>query len=305
MTIRKFQTKANFLIKRFFNTSKMANSKFEYVREFENEDKIMPNCWVVVRIDGKGFHKFSKLHNFDKPNDVRALELMNYAAIDVMNEFRDIVISFGQSDEYSFVFHKGALLYNRRHSKILTYVNSLFSSSYVFNWSQFFPSEKLQYPPSFDARIILYPSDENLKDYLSWRQADVHINNLYNTTFWNLILKGGLTNNEAEKRLSGTLSSDKNEILFSEFGINYNNESPMFRKGTILLRKKVKNPNNNGRYNCVIYPFFEDLIQNKFWKTHTEIFDYKSAVPTYDPTEKLPDIVEQQLRELDRKSQKT
>lgn len=196
MIIRKLQTKANFLIKRFFKTSKMANSKFEYVREFESEDKIMPNCWIVVRIDGKGFHKFSKLHNFDKPNDVRALELMNYAAIDVMNEFRDIVISFGQSDEYSFVFHKGALLYNRRHSKILTYVNSLFSSSYVFNWSKFFPSEKLQYPPSFDARIILYPSDENLKDYLSWRQADVHINNLYNTTFWNLILKGGLTNNE-------------------------------------------------------------------------------------------------------------
>ncbi len=29
-----------------------------------------------------------------------------------------------------------------------------------------------------------------------------HINNLYNTTFWNLILKGGMTNVEAEKRLA-------------------------------------------------------------------------------------------------------
>lgn len=31
----------------------MANSNFEYVRTFEMEDKIIPNVWIVVRIDGK------------------------------------------------------------------------------------------------------------------------------------------------------------------------------------------------------------------------------------------------------------
>jgi tRNA(His) guanylyltransferase len=30
----------------------------------------------------------------------------------------------------------------------------------------------------FDARAVLYPSDRTLRDYLSWRQADTHINNL-------------------------------------------------------------------------------------------------------------------------------
>lgn len=49
----------------------MANSKFDYVRTFELEDKIIPNVWIVVRIDGKAFHKFSKEHQFDKPNDDR------------------------------------------------------------------------------------------------------------------------------------------------------------------------------------------------------------------------------------------
>lgn len=28
-----------------------------------------------------------------------------------------------------------------------------------------------------------------------------HINNLYNTTFWALVLKGGISNTEAEKEL--------------------------------------------------------------------------------------------------------
>lgn len=39
--------------------------------------------------------------------------------------------------------------------------------------------------------------------------------------------------------LQGTLAADKNEILFSEFGINYNNESALHRKGTTLIWEKV------------------------------------------------------------------
>lgn len=35
--------------------------------------------------------------------------------------------------------------------------------------------------------------------------------------------------------LQGTVSSDKNELLFSEFGINYNTLPQLYRKGTVLL----------------------------------------------------------------------
>lgn len=199
------------------------------------------------------------------------LNLMSYAAVQVLKEFNEIVLAFGQSDEYSFVFHKSAEVYNRRASKIVTCVNSLFTSSYVFHWSKFFEEKKLLYPPSFDARIVLYPSDENLRDYLSWRQADTHINNLYNTVFWKLVLEGGRTNTEAQADLSGTYSADKNEILFSRFGINYNNLPQMYRKGTILLRKSVEVPNLNGYQTQVVVPFFTDLIRDTFWTEHPEI----------------------------------
>lgn len=171
----------------------MAKSKFEYVRNFEIEDRLLPNCWIVVRVDGRAFHKFSKAHEFEKPNDIRALNLMNKAAIQVMKEFKDITIAYGQSDEYSFVLRKDTELYKRRASKLMTYINSLFSSAYVYFWHTYFKDIKLKYPPAFDARAVLYPTNENLRDYLSWRQADCHINNLYNTTFWNLVQKGGLS----------------------------------------------------------------------------------------------------------------
>lgn len=37
----------------------MAKSKFEYVRDFEADDTCLPHCWVVVRLDGRNFHRWA------------------------------------------------------------------------------------------------------------------------------------------------------------------------------------------------------------------------------------------------------
>lgn len=92
----------------------MAKSKYEYVKLYETDDRLLPGCWIVVRLDGKGFTKcaaaataaarhhywcrpgcgcnapqhavpmigcrFCELHQFEKPNDLRALCLMDEAA---------------------------------------------------------------------------------------------------------------------------------------------------------------------------------------------------------------------------------
>ena len=36
----------------------MANSKFEYIRTFELEDRLLQDLFFVVRIDGRSFHKY-------------------------------------------------------------------------------------------------------------------------------------------------------------------------------------------------------------------------------------------------------
>ncbi|WVR08667.1 hypothetical protein IAU60_005725 [Kwoniella sp. DSM 27419] len=217
----------------------MAKSRFEYVRNYELPDPLMPGTFIVVRIDGRGFHKFSDAHSFDKPNDRRALDLMDMAAKTVMAEYKDVILAFGESDEYSFLLKRSTKLYNRRRSKISSSIVSLFTSAYVFNWSRYFPNDPLVYPPSFDSRVVLYPSEKEVRDYFSWRQADTHINNLYNTAFWALV-KSGQTTTEANKSLQGTDSKDKNEMLFSRFGINYNNLPAMYRKGSTCVRRPIE-----------------------------------------------------------------
>ncbi|KAJ1980210.1 tRNA-His guanylyltransferase [Dimargaris verticillata] len=184
----------------------MANSKYEYVRQFERETFLLPNTWLVVRIDGQGFHKyvflcfarrceFSDKHQFEKPNDARALNLMNHCAKTVFDAVADIRFAYGESDEYS----------------------------------------PLKYPPSFDSRVVCYPSYQNLRDYLSWRQADCHINNLYNTTFWALV-KSGRTETQAEADLKVEVEPASAD----------GKHPAVRRKKTVVLH--------------------EDIIGDKFWK---------------------------------------
>lgn len=255
----------------------MAKSKYEYVKKFEVNDICLPNCWIVVRIDGRNFHRFSDEHHFVKPNDIRCLSLMNKCAKVVMEQFHDICLSYGQSDEYSFVFKRKTTQFGRRESKLMSNIVSLFSSSFVFYWGNYFNELKLQYPPMFDSRTVVYPSLENIRDYLAWRQVDCHINNLYNTCFWALVQNGNYSKANAENKLKNTLSSDKNEILFTEFGINYNNEPPICKKGTIQIRKTyqeiISGPNSNidaetNRTRCKVVELHVDMITDQFWLDH-------------------------------------
>ena len=74
-----------------------------------------------------------------------------------------------------------------------------------------------------------------------------------------------MSGQEAEDRLRGTLAHDKNEILFKEYKINYNNEPEMFKKGSILLCEPGKK-----RTLKVLYV---DLIQESFWAEHSHLLE--------------------------------
>lgn len=171
----------------------MANSKYEYVKDFEQSMSALPHTYMVVRVDGRGFTKMCKTLGFKKPNDLRALNLMNSAAVKVMEEFHGIFLAYGQSDEFSFAFKKDDTTFERRVDKIVSCLVSLFSSAYILGFQAHFGSFDLLkgIVPSFDGRLVCYPNSRILQDYFAWRQVDCHINNLYNYCFW-LLVNGGV-----------------------------------------------------------------------------------------------------------------
>jgi tRNA(His) 5'-end guanylyltransferase len=62
-----------------------------YLLEFTVIDHVL-----LIRL----FTRFSDAHGFAKPNDKAALDLMDRAAKRVMEEVPDVVVGFGESDEY-------------------------------------------------------------------------------------------------------------------------------------------------------------------------------------------------------------
>lgn len=152
-------------------------------------------------------------------------------------------------------------------SKLVTTVVSTFTAYYIHLWPSYFPDAPITLPmPSFDGRSVAYPKIGILRDYLSWRQVDCHINNLYNTTFWTLVLKGGLKERDAEETLKGTTAADKNEILFSRFGVNYNREDEMFKKGSVIyqdMRETGKEGKKRRKAGIAIEHV--DVIKDDFW----------------------------------------
>lgn len=262
----------------------MACSRFEYVKGFEQEDRCLPGTWIVVRLDGRGFARFVERHGWAKPADARGQGLMDAAAESVMREFcGDVVLAYGHSDEYSFLFAQSTSLFGRRASKLVSCVASHFAAAFVYLWPRFFGGDgsgstgegfvQLQGPPTFDGRAVCYPGAQHVRDYFAWRQVDCHVNCQYNTVFWALVQRGGLSQRAAQARLVGTLTADKNEILHSEFGINYNNVSAWERKGSAVLRQAVQVPKVDGRTGEQVLVerretavLHEDIIGDAFWE---------------------------------------
>ncbi|KZV25685.1 TRNAHis guanylyltransferase [Dorcoceras hygrometricum] len=207
---------------------------------------------------------------------------MNSCAVGVLEEFNDIVFSYGVSDEYSFVLKKESQLYGRRASDIVSAVVSYFSSMYTMKWKDFFPHREIIYPAYFDGRAVCYPSSHILRDYLAWRQVDCHINNQYNTCFW-MLVKSGKTKSAAQTYLKGTQVQEKNELLAQLSGTTdyYNKLPPMFRLGSSVYRsKKEKNTVDEKEEGGIVDKLCEkvvieycNIIEPSFWEAHPEILD--------------------------------
>lgn len=115
-------------------------------------------------------------------------------------------------------------------------------------------------------------------------QADTHINNQYNTCFWALRQQGGMTAREAQAALQGTQTAFKNELLFSRFGINYNDLPARFRKGSIIVWLAQADEAADGgaarepgyqsaaprakRAPAVLHT---DIIGRAFWEAHPDV----------------------------------
>lgn len=189
------------------------------VYETLSDTRILPDIYMVARIDGRSFTRLTKeVHQFEAPYDIKFRDIMIETVRHLMDCGFKITYGYTQSDEISLLFDFDDDTFQRKERKL----NSVLAGEASAKFSLL-----LGDVGAFDARISQLPTKELVVDYFRWRNEDAHRNAINSHCYWSL-RKEGRSPNEAAEYLLGKSVSDKNEFLFQK-GVNFN-DLPTWQK---------------------------------------------------------------------------
>jgi tRNA(His) guanylyltransferase len=200
------------------------------VYETANDVCVLPEMYMVARIDGRSFTKLTKdVHKFKAPFDEVFRDYMVETVKHLMNCGFNVIYGFTESDEISLLFDFNETTFSRKHRKY----NSVLAGEASAKFSTLLGSVA-----SFDCRICELPNKNLVVDYFRWRNEDAHRNALNAHCYWRL-RQDGFTKGQATKRIEGISNADKNELLFS-YGINFNEIPSWQKRGVGIYWKDVE-----------------------------------------------------------------
>ena len=200
------------------------------VYEQSLDQVILPETYMVARLDGRGFTRLTKeICKFEAPFDERFRDLMVNTVEALMDCGFRISYGFTESDEISLLFVPGDETFGRKVRK--------YNSTLAGEASAAF-SLALGRVATFDCRIVPLPNVEKVRDYFLWRQEDAHRNSLNSYCYWTL-RKEGQSVQEATAMLEGKSVSFKNELLFSK-GINFDKLPSWQKRGIGIWREQYE-----------------------------------------------------------------
>lgn len=236
------------------DTSDLAKRMKRYESVYDY--KLMNRSVVILRLDGRSFHTFTK--GFKRPYDDILITAMQETAKYLCGHIQNAVMSYQQSDEISIVLvdyddiNKGTFFDNRVQklcsitaSMATLMFNRIFSNDvteYIFNDDN--KNEKhlmnniytkaLNKGAMFDCRAFNLPKDE-VANYFYWRQLDATRNsiNMVGQVYF------------SHKELQNKTCNDIQDMLISQKNINWNNYPTYFKRGSCCV-KRVVNINQLG-----------------------------------------------------------
>ena len=224
--------------------------------------KVPKNSKIIVRLDGRSFHKLACDLNLVKPYDENFYKVISEVCRDLFEEFSaEFVYTF--SDEISLLLDN--VPFDGRVEKINSVIASFTASSFVMHYDAQFKK-----PPAFDSRIIPI-NDDDILDYFKWRQDESWRNcvNSHGISY----LKTKYSNKDANDKINGMNLSDIHEFLF-ENGINLNDVETYKKRGIAVYRKNKKvvgfnkkENKNQTSFRSYVYTDWElPIFSEKFFK---------------------------------------
>ena len=205
----------------------LANGRMKFddldkkMRVFETayDFTVLPDIYIVARIDGRSFTRLTKeVCSFEAPFDESFRDMMVNTLKHLMTCGFNITYGYTESDEISLLFALDESMFKRKIRKLISILAGEASGKF---------SVELGHPVAFDARLSQLPTVDLVVDYFRWRNEDAVRNALNGHCYW-LLRSEGYTAKQATQKLKGRSVAEKNDLLYGR-GINFN-EVPNWQK---------------------------------------------------------------------------
>lgn len=235
----------------------MSNSKIkslsDRMKDYESvsDIKLTKRTPVIVRIDGKAFHTFTR--GLDKPFDEILSQVMQYVCENLILSVQGCKLAYTQSDEISLLLTDWDKLttdsyFDYRLQKVCSVIASAatmyfnkFVTQKVLAWSGYANSDepenldlfnkwqKKMGIAMFDARAFNIPK-EDVCNYFLWRQQDASRNSIQSLG----------QSKFSQKQLIKKSTSDIQDMLMETYNINWNDLDTKWKRGFCVYRKDNK-----------------------------------------------------------------
>lgn len=183
------------------------------------QTKLMSRTPVIIRLDGKAFHTFTR--GLEKPFDVALNIAMVKTMTALCENIQGAVLGYTQSDEISILLQDWASFttdgwYDYKIQKIVSVAASIATATF----NSIYQHPKKDVVALFDARAFNVPFEEVANAFI-WRQQDAVRNSI------NALAQAHFSH----KSLQGLNVSQVQDKLMLEKGINWNDVPTRFKRG--------------------------------------------------------------------------
>ena len=207
---------------------------------------ITPRSYVIIRLDGKNFAKFTS--KLEKPFDMDLSMAMNESAKELCSYF-NAKFAYTQSDEISLLItdiggnvesqpELGNVLQKlcsltasvatakfneiRNMQYLMDLDKDMLASSIEGGFPVDFPKQAV-----FDSRVFVVPNVDEVMNVMVWRQQDATKNSISMAAHTLLGHKVCVNKSGVEKQ----------EMMFQEKGVNWNDYPTKFKRGVVIFKE--------------------------------------------------------------------